>query len=211
MSKRIYFVCIVLIFCCLLGCACQSVPNGMNCKVPGVPRIDKFSTKGYENYEFQFSPVQSAVYKKGETAVSIDPTDERLIAILNFLAYSEEKRYSAIRTGYVEEEEINRYLNTNASILEVHFSHNSESNSSIQSTPKIVILGDSYLMFVDTSKPSWVAGEPDAIVAERIWPYGGLVMDEFENYEKLLSFEADMGTGYWIDLLEYAGFFAEAQ
>lgn len=121
MSTRIYFVCIVLIFCCLLGCACQGIPNGMNCKVPGVPRIDKFSTKEYENYEFQFSPVKYAVYKKGETTVDIAPTDERLISLLNFLAYSEEKRYSSIRTGYVEEEEINRYLKANAPMLEVHF------------------------------------------------------------------------------------------
>lgn len=206
MKKRCYFFVLMLIMGCFALGACTNVqkalPNGMNFPVKGVPSIETFSGSNLEEYEFHFSPIKYAVYHHDMVEEMISADDSRLIRLLNFLAYSMTNDLSIWRQSYVQEDEIMVYFQSDEPMLEVYFqTGQNNSNNAHLNCPRVVICGDSYLLFLDEK----VAGDQNAdnLCAERYWPYGELVLAM--DAENMISFDG-WGTGCWIDLLTYAGF-----
>ena len=125
--------------------------------------------------------------------------------LLNFIAYSEDQALGSWQQGYVREEDISQFLSTTAPMLEVTFCKDeSTENSTLNKTPKIIICGDSCLLFSDADIP-WV--EDGEQIADRLWPYAELILSEIkgDGYQGVVSYDG-WGNGYWIDLLAYAGF-----
>lgn len=204
--KRV--LCIICVLaCCLCGCAKKQenyLREGLYCNVPNVPRIEKFSGKAYEKYEYHFSPVESAVYVYNGTEIAIEADDPRLIRLLNFLAYSDEKDLSWWLQGYEYEDEINVFLASDVPRLEVNFIEEPLTfGSALEKTPKIIICGDTFLLY--TREPG-----PDGTErADRRWPYAELYMkwaDKEKVDERNRLSSKRWGTDCWIDLLVYAGF-----
>jgi len=196
-KKGVYFLFFFCFTFAMWGCA-KYTSNG---KSNELPAIESFSGTVYEEYEFHFSPIKSAVLHVNGSKAVIKPDDPRLLRLLNFLAFSAEKELSTLRQGYVMEEEIDDYLSSNEAMLEVTFSLGEASGTNILSnTPKIVVCGDSYILFVD---PEIANNGIQGIHAERHWPYAVLV--PVTQWEEKLSYNG-WGSGYWMDILEYCGF-----
>ena len=190
----LFFLCLAF---AMWGCA-RYMSSG---KLDELPAIESFSSTAYEEYEFHFSPVKSAVLQVNGSKEVIKPDDPRLVRLLNFLAFSAEKGLSTLRQGYVMQDEIDGYLSSNEAMLEVTFSRGEASGTNILSnTPKIVVCGDSYILFVDSE----IANNGiQGMHAERHWPYAVLV--PVAQREEKLSYNG-WGSGYWMDILEYCGF-----
>lgn len=196
------------ILCCL--CAVLLILPLSACKDPaidgqptetGLPAVESFSDTEYEDYQYHFRPVQKAVYKHDGIEETIAADDPRLIRLLNFLAYSENQMLSIWLQGCVEEAEINTYLASDAPMLDVAFVMEGEpKNDTLGDTPRILVCGDSYLLFIQDGITN--NGEK-GLVAERYWPYASTI--EWTSETGNVSLEG-WGTGYWMDILEYAGF-----
>ena len=205
-SFSIGILCCLIVMCFVYSRVMSSqLPPGLYYEVEGLPEIDSFSGEKYEDHKWQFSPVISAVLKHNGKEENIDPNDPRLIKLLNFISYGYSELLSPWQQSHVKEDEIKQYLACKDPMLEVTFEgvRGSEPKP-LYDTPRIVICGDSILAFVDTETPtSWYYGR--GLLAERIWPYGSLILKLCEShpYDALIS--DDWGTGYWIDLLEYSG------
>ncbi len=196
------------VLCCL--CAFLLILSLSACEAPaideqptetGLPAMESFSDTEYEDYQYHFRPVQKAVYKHDGIEETIAADDPRLIRLLNFLAYSENQMLSIWRQGYVEEAEIHTYLASDAPMLDVTFVMKGEpKRDTLGDTPRILVCGDSYLLFED---PKIANNGYTGLFAERYWPYASII--EWTSKTGNVSLE-DWGTGYWIDILEYAGF-----
>ncbi len=202
-----------LVFCLMLGgCTNNDSPRGLNYDVAGLPAWEDFSDTDFESYISIFSGVKSVTYKYNDTKKGIATNDFRVIRLLNFLAYSYENMLSTWEHGHVSQERVDAYLATDVPMLEIIFQIDETLDpDAYKDLQKIVICGDSVLCFLETRAD--VEGVNDRVYVERYWPYGELIMrdimsDSAGHLERkdLLSYEG-WGSGYWIDLPEYAGFF----
>lgn len=213
--SRILCVLFAILLCFLImDCIRQKeiVPNGLKYAVEGLPSIDRFSNSEYEDYSHHFSPAISAVYFHGDQQEVIDAADPRLIRLLNFLAYSEETNYSAWLQGYLEEEDINRYISSDVPRLEVVFDRSNHADGHILSiTPKILICGHTCLLFVDTERASWPLDK--GLYAEQYYPYFELLNEMVISgqLEDDVLYKNELENDSWLDLLTYAGFCADTQ
>lgn len=176
-----------------------------------LPKIEDFSGTEYEDYEYPFPPVESAILKCNGTETEISSDDTRLIRLLNFIMYGEQYGQTYWRQGYVLEDEINEYLSSTSPMLIVNF-NNTPSNSVFESTPQIIISGNQYLIFEDEDTLSFFG---EKVIAEQHFAYEGLFQEEAEqllvNILDKISLEEQWSNPdyYWLDLIEYAGFIVE--
>lgn len=211
MKRNVRFLLMVLLFCAVLfGCDIEKdegIHAGVRYPVRGMPPITDFSGIEYEEYEYRFPPVKSAVFRHNGVEETIAPDDVRLIRLLNAFAYSQERMLSSWRQGYVLEAEIKNFLAVDAPMLEIHFNNEEETAGAfIEKTSKIVICGDSYLVFI-AENPVWNEG---SMLAEQYWPYMELVYEMYSDEERETMISHEWGNESWIDLLEFAGFIAES-
>lgn len=199
----LYAMILLVIFCSFAGCVNNIiegaeigiVPDGLKCDMPQLPKIASFSGEKYEDYHIHFPPVESATLRSNETIVSIEPSDPRLVRLLNFLAYGINEGHTSWRQGYVLENEINSYLLCKDTMLDIIFRPMEEPiNDTHAKTRRMIVCGDSYLLFVASDSEGNIRGE-------RFWPYAELVLTQDSS---LLSNE--WGNKYWIDMLTFAGF-----
>lgn len=207
--ERILTVTLCMLMTFLAACNSEraddpnAFPPGLKYNVSGLPAIEDFSETEYEDGNVQFSPVESAVWRHDGVQEEISADDPRLIRLLNFLAKDADMMQSWWRQGYVLEEEINTYLACDDAMLEVNFRNEEGNRYSIHGyTPKIVICGDSYILFVDSE-------DPTDIRAERYWPFAEKLPITAPRSSGPHSSKTSWGNDYWIDLLEYAGFVSE--
>lgn len=200
------FLFLLIILLSLSGCVKRiekdATPVGLNYPMDGVPEIGSFTGEMYEDYRCHFAKIKSVTLYIDGTAQSISPTDERVIRLLNFIAYSLSESSYSYTTGLVIEEEINEWYNF-PTLLEVEFEDEApEETGQIIYDQKILISGNSYLQLLSPEGYAW-AGEP---VAEQKWPYMALFKqaDETGSREQQMEFETS-GVKPWIDLLAYAG------
>lgn len=207
MTRKMIRLCILWVAVCLLG-ACahaqsEMPSDGLYCSVENVPSIHEFAGTQYEDFDSHFAQIESAAYIYDGKEIHIEPNDSRLIRLLNFLAYSDKKCLSSLQQGYLDEEQIDALRLSEFPRLEVSFHcAEGETQDSLSRTFKILVCGDSYLRY------SYTSSADASVVVERYWPYGELVMSmvlEEKLPMNVLSYEG-WGTGYWIDLLKYAGF-----
>lgn len=178
-----------------------------------LPKIEDFSGTEYEDYEYTFGPVESAVLKHNGTEIEISPDDPRLIRLLNFIMYGNQERQTYWRQGYVLEDEINEYLSSSAPMLTVNFDNSLFSSRDTYSrTPQIIISGNQYLIFVDEDSAK---EHGEKVMADQHFAYEGLFQEEAEqllvNILDKISLEEQWSNPdyYWLDLIEYAGFIVE--
>lgn len=151
-------------------------------------------------YERCFAPVESALLYVDGTTQEIAADDPRLIRVLNFLAYAAETMQYSQTQGYLYEERISQYYSSDATMLEVTFAVDSESDHSIhRDTPKILICGDTYLLFVDSET---MKDGIEEVHAERHWPYAQLA----PNGARQSIADLSWGEDYWLDILAYCGY-----
>lgn len=151
-------------------------------------------------YSQYFSPVEKAVLYEDGVAKQIETDDPRLIRLLNLLAYARETMQYSCLQGYVYEEDTKSYYASNAKMIEISFLIDDESDHSIhRDTPKILVCGDSYLLFVD---PNTMQDGITETHAERHWPFNNLAPDGANRS----STHMEWGNDYWLDLLQYCGF-----
>lgn len=202
-----YVLIVLLILFILLPCCKRNTDNEFSvvsmCDITKIPDIELFSDTEYESYEYHFPPIESAAYIHDGKKEDISPNDKRLIRLLNFIAYSDNKMLSTWRQGYVESDEINNYLSSDEPMLEVKFSIKSNSkNRTMEKAIKMIVCGDSYLLFIEP--PEWY---DNSEIAERYWPYGTIASysNPESKIEEILSYNG-WGNEYWIDVLAYSGF-----
>ena len=143
---------------------------------------------GYEQY---FAPVVSATLYVGRDQQQIQPDDPRILRLLNFLAYSADTMQDSWTRGVYSEEEIALYYSSGATMLEVTFAADSEDWSQNHCVPKILVCGDTYLLYLRNGK-----------TAERHWPYAKQAPESAQKSDT----DVDWGGEYWLDILEYCGF-----
>lgn len=148
-------------------------------------------------YAQYFSPVESAVLYVDGVPQQISANDSRLLCVLNFLAYAAETKQFSRTQGVVKEEQIERYFSSNATMLEVTFTAVTENSSRFRNTPKILVSGDTFLLFMNPE--TYYTQEP---CAERHWPYQNLAPDGARKSSDAL----DWGGEYWLDILKHCGF-----
>ena len=197
---------LIAISCILIGCTDaivqeetykKEVPAGLKYNVAELPEMSNFSDTEYEDYAFQFSSVQSAKLITGDKEMPISSDDPRLIRLLNFLAYGLSEGHTEWLQGLVLEDEINCYLACDDMMLDVTFhQEGSHDNSTHNTTNRMILCGDSYLLFTGHDLDGNVCGE-------RFWPYAGLsrVRNDSTSF-----YAGEWGNDFWIDILTYAGF-----
>lgn len=195
-----------ILFCILFlsGCAHRKpdLPQGLIIDIPEIPSIDIFSNEEYQ-FECSFADVDAALYRENGEEIEIAKDDPRIIRLLNFVIYSKESGLSTLQQGYLKQDTIDKFLSCNYPMLEIIFSTEESAEKNSHPLPqKIVVCGDSYLLYVD----SYVSASN--IVVERWWPYGELVHSRI--YEgtldsSVISFDG-WGNEYWLDILVYCGF-----
>lgn len=202
--RWIAFVLTIMFTACILAaCDRNNVPAGVYFPEAKelIPAIDTFSGTVLEDYKYQFSPVESAVLKIGDEETEISPDDPRLVRLLNMFAYASSNFLSPWRQSYVLEDEINGYLSSDAPMLVVYFMNDKESDHMEKRTPKMVICGDTYLLFEKTGE----------MLAIRYWPFQDVFYDHYGLYGvpaeiKTYIIFPSWGGESWIDFLVYAGF-----
>jgi len=198
----------ILLLICLIGCNSDVALNAENLNATGsnymsemLPQISSFSGEKYENFELHFAEIESVTLYAEEGIKTISPTDERVIRLLNFIAYSMNEQTHAYITSLIENEEIALWHEYKPR-LEINFKRTGMSDG-VLSDQKILIWGNSFLSFQDPTNYK----EYESPVAERYWPYLSL----YHPTEKLGSKEDQLfpeksGVEPWIDLLAYASF-----
>lgn len=174
---RFMAVMIVLVLV-LAGCQSDSAP------IHPLDNLDIPET-GYEDY---FSPVISAQLYVDGVAQPIEPDDPRVLRVLNFLGYAAETRQYIHTQGVLTEEEVNECYASGATMLEVTFAEDPEDLSDFHYSPKILVCGDSFLLFMKSG-----------VTAERHRPFSQYLSEEARQYPS-------WGGDSWIDILEYCGF-----
>lgn len=183
-----FAVLIIALLFFLSGCNSASTDPLSNLTIPD------------SGYQACFAPVEGAVLYVDGVPQKINVDDPRLIRVLNFLAHAKETMQYSWTQGFVYEEEINQYYSSDATMLEVTFAVDAVSDQSIhRDTPKILISGDTYILFVDSKTMN---NGIEEIHAERHWPYEELAPEGATQSNTDLSWGGD----YWLDILEYCGF-----
>ena len=178
-----------------------------------LPKIEDFSGTEYEDYEYTFGPVESAVLKHNETEIEISPDDPRLIRLINFLMYSNHASYSTWLHGYEEDQAIREeYLSTDEPMLVVNLnSAEIDDKLTFGNIYQLVISSNSYLLMIDYDPDnySWANG---GLLAYQITPYTQLLLDNADQsmLEKISLYPSWDDHEYcWLKLLEYAGLVVE--
>ena len=201
-KRMLMILCAIL--CAVICVSCgKELPKGLNYEIENLPVLSELSGERYEFYDYQFSPVASAVYRCGETEIQIDRQDPRLLRLLNFLACSESRFKSSWSSDYLPEEELRGYYNSTEPMLEVVFNNEGSAEwDKLSSACRMVICGDSFVAFYGDSEAWDISG---TLYGKRSWPYAKLVSAQApDQAESLLSSQA-WGSGHWIDLLTFAG------
>lgn len=148
-------------------------------------------------YEQCFSPVESAVLYVDGAQQQINPDDPRLTRVLSFLGYAVENEQYVLMQGVIHEEKINQHYASGATMLEVTFAVDPEGSSYFCNAPKILICGDTYLLFMNPE-----TYYTEELCAERHWPYAAQAPEGARGSNVDLSW----GGEYWLDILAYCGF-----
>ena len=139
---------------------------------------------GYEDY---FAPVISAQLYVDGVAQPIEPNDPRLLRVLNFLGYAAQTRQEVYTQGVLEEDEVNECYASGATMLEVTFDADPEDSTDFHNSPKILICGDSFLLFMKSG-----------VTAERHRPFPQYLSEEAKR-------NPSWGDSAGIDILAYCG------
>lgn len=145
-------------------------------------------------YEDRFPSVESATLYADGQAQTIAADDPRLVRVLNFLDFAADEMLDEYTQGVVYGETISACYTSGAAVLEVVFAVENDGDC-----PKILVSGDSYLLFMDPASYPYAATVGDC--AERHWPYRSLAPKGANT-----SGTGDWGGDYWLDILEYCGF-----
>ena len=197
-----------IVACFLFACKAwgteqTTIPIGLNFGEAAtlIPGIETFSGSEQEDYKYQFSPVKSATLMHDGVKTEIAPDDPRLIRLLNMFAYAESNVLMHYTQGYIDEDKVKTYLSSDATMLEVQFINDPDGLHRNKITPRIVICGDTYLLFFDAEGKSVM----------RFWPFVSIFYDHYgingiPSEVRFSSTDLSWGGKYWIDFLAYAGF-----
>ncbi|MBR4308501.1 MAG: hypothetical protein IKT58_02785 [Oscillospiraceae bacterium] len=151
--------------------------QGLPTSVAGLPVYSELSDTDYEFYDYQFSPVVSAVYRCGDTEMEIDRKDPRLLRLLNYLAYSEHRFQSSWSSDYLSREALLEYYNGTEPMLEVVFNNEGAPEwDKLASSCRIVICGDSFLAFYGNWESWDMQGE--TLPGKLSHPYDKVLADQ---------------------------------
>lgn len=217
-----YHICILLITIFLLpGCGERTgdeLPAGLRYDVEGVLPIDDFSGEECDQYDsdnalhYCFSPIEVVTYKHDGVAETIDSDDPRVIRLLNFMMYSESQGKTMLQQSYVDANHLESLVKSNEDTLEIIFEAENDERGTPEKPERIIICGDTFLTmfsYEDCLEEGPVRYAYKGMAAVRYWPYAELLYDYAKKRDldptELTSF-AEWGSGYWIDLLKYAGF-----
>ena len=129
------------------------------------PDLQRFSNCSYDEYEYTFSPIKSALYYHDGIAEEVPVDDPRLYMLLNYIMYSENNSSSWVRQGYIGIDEIEDHFG-NCPQLEIHFRcDGSPKDDILGDIPHIIITGATVLLFEDNDH------------IEQHWPYMELRRD----------------------------------
>ena len=181
--KRVIFLVFVLLFA-LSGCHADPL------KKLDIPE---------DGYSQWFSPVESAVLYVNGTQQQIVSDDPRLIRLLDFLAYSADSRMGTLTQSVFSQSEMDQYDFRNAPVLEVTFAADTADKTGYRNSPRILVSGDTYFLYMNPETYGGGGLEP---CAERHWPYSKLAPEGAERSDYDLS----LGGDYWLDILKYCGF-----
>jgi len=205
--KKNVVLCVAILMMLFAGCGSSDAQHiNDEPTISGLPYIETFSGEEYEKYKCHFSPVESAVFCCNGTQVQIPADDERLVRLLNFLAYSEEHKLSVWLQGYLNKQQISEYVGSNAPVLKVNFACEDTNRTALKDTPQIVICGDSYILINSNGGQN----DEKSTRAELYWPYGELAasMSSKGLFSDILVY-GNWGNNCWLNILEYAGFYAQ--
>lgn len=149
-------------------------------------------------YEGRFAPVASATLYADGQSQEIDADDPRLVRLLSFLAFAADEMLDSYTQGVVYQDNIDACYASGMTVLEVVFAVDDVNDHSLLDCPKILVSGDSYLLFLD---PAFYPLEAEGDFAERHWPYQSLAPERAAQ-----SGVSDWGGEYWLDILQYCGF-----
>lgn len=152
-----------------------------------------------DGYSQWFSPVESAVLYVNGTQQQIATDDPRLIRVLNFLAYSADSMLGFQTQGVVFQSEIEEYDFSGVPRLEVTFVAEAADKAGFRYSPRILICGDTYFLYMN---PETYASGDLELCAERHWPYSKLAPEG----AKRSDYDLSLGGDYWLDILKYCGF-----
>lgn len=191
MKKYILFIILIIMLSVLTSCMREPPSTALSEDILNFP---------YTNYEMHFAPIESAVLYIDDAVMQVALDDPRLIRVLNFLAYSEVLDQSAWLQGYVYQDQIHQLYDSGETMLEISFTVDGKNDNNIlKDTPRILISGDSYILFVDPQiAANGIVGE----YADRCWPYANIAPS---LTSECLSYDG-WGSGYWIDILKHCGF-----
>ena len=173
----------------------EELPAGLHLVVEGLPEIESFSGREYEPaYDYYTKVTGTVLYRSGEKT-QLEPTDERVIQLMNFIDYSDKNQYSYLLQGVVDEDTINAWYCLD-NMLEITL----ETPETSSYAGVLLVSGNSYLTLF-----KW-KGETGERVAGRYYPYMSLFREtkKTSGWPDQFSCETS-GTMPWIDLLQYAG------
>lgn len=197
----------ILLVCAIL----MSLLTGCTKKL-STPDISQFSGTEYETHgegqdKYSFLPVESATFLHDGKEEVIDPSDPRLIRLLNSLAYSYAMSYTSYLQGVVEEPELSTYTESDVPMLDITFSTANAPNRSDDfcMSYRAVISSNCYLLYLNPEKTFATA---DAPLAYQHWPYQEVLVSQYpkNSSEALAIINSAWGDNQWIDMLAYAGF-----
>lgn len=173
----------------------EELPAGLHLVVEGLPEIESFSGREYEPAFDSYTKVTGAVlYRSGEKT-PLEPTDERVIRLMNFIDYSRKEFNSYVLQGTVDENTIDAWYCFD-NMLEITL----ETPETSFYAGVVLVSGNSYLTLLKRK------GETGGRVAGRYYPYMSLFREtkKTSGWPDQFSCETS-GTMPWIDLLQYAG------
>ncbi len=211
MKKNSALIIILVMLLCMTSFGCNKKEEQ---PVDTLPDISSFSSEEYEDYEFVFPPVKSAVYYNNGTEEVIEPDDPRLIRLLNYITYSYEEDFTWRVWGVIKEREIATNESQDVPMLEVMFSPPSDADSpeEMSGAKHMLLCANAYMLYADPDQfMDWREKDTDR-VATIFWPYMVNVYDylgsptdineDFERFERA----QEWGNDEWGDVLSAAGF-----
>lgn len=210
MRMKYYFTLVSFVVICVLLCGCNqfspqiethssSVTSEPSDLEASPPDLQRFSNCSYDEYEYTFSPIKSALYYHDGIAEEVPVDDPRLYMLLNYIMYSENNSSSWVRQGYIGIDEIEDHFG-NCPQLEIHFRcDGSPKDDILGDIPHIIITGATVLLFEDNDH------------IEQHWPYMELRRDMVKiGIVSEEEFTNEMDSDYlgtpWLDLLKISGF-----
>lgn len=192
------------------GCMRQNDPESTTATACPLPAIDSFPSLGYIQNDYMFPTIKSAKLIRNGVSEDLNPTDPRLIQLLNFFSYSYDQGYTAWLQGHIEEQEFRSYLDSECPMIDICFENISKDGNEFSSTPRAVICANCYLLLVDPSQSSWM--QDDSIYANLHFPYQEVLYEYYggDSSEAANEFLTDFkwGDSKFVDFLTYAGFSA---